>query len=338
MIINLKPIQSIVILSMLILASCVPARQFDEVKAKQKKCEEENADLKKQNDGFQTQMNEINVELTDLRKRKNALEGDTTIIGKSLRQMTKNYDKLNETYELLLQKNRELMAGNAAETTKLSGVLQMTQEELQRKQDALKELEKDLAAKKKNLEDLTAELGKREERVKELEDVLKKKDEAVNDLKKKISAALTGFEGNGLTIHQKHGKVYVSMEERLLFASGSTVVDPKGVEALKKLAKALEQNSDIHVMIEGHTDNVPYNSGGGAIKDNWDLSVLRATSILKVILANSKVNPSRITAAGRGEFVPVDTGNTAEARKKNRRTEIILTPKLDEIFKVLESN
>lgn len=321
-----------------ILYSCVPARQFEESKAKQKKCEEENASLKAHNIDMATQLTEMTASVTDIKKRLSTLETDTMVIGKSLRIMTRNYDKLNDTYELLLQKNKELLVGNAAETKKLSGDLQMTQEELLRKQDALKAMERDLEARKKELDELTAELQKREQRVNELEEILKKKDEAVNELKKKVQAALVGFENNGLTIQQKNGKVYVSLDEKLLFASGSTVVDPKGAEALKKLGKVLEQNQDINILIEGHTDNVPYNSGGGAIKDNWDLSALRATSVLKTITSNSKIDPSRLTAAGRGEFVPVDPANTAEARKKNRRTDIILTPKLDELLKVLESN
>lgn len=320
------------------LLSCVPARQFEESKAAQKKCQEENASLKSQNLDLTTQLNELGAGNTDIRKRVKMLESDTTVLGRSLRQMTTNYDKLNDTYELLLQKNKELLSGNAAETKKLSGDLQMTQEELQKKQDALKASERDLEARKRELEELNTELKKREQRVNELEEILRKKDEAVAELKKKVQAALVGFENNGLTIQQKNGKVYVSLEEKLLFASGSTVVDPKGAEALKKLAKVLEQNKDISVLIEGHTDNVPYNGAGGSIKDNWDLSVLRATSVLKTILTGAKVDPVRLTAAGRGEFLPVDPANTAEARKKNRRTDIILTPKLDELLKVLESH
>ena len=263
----------------------------------------------------------------------------------SMNMLTKNYDKLNETNELLLNKNRDLLSGNVAENKKLVGDLQMTQEELQRKQDALKLLEGELNSKKKNLDELTAdltasrsELQKREAKVNELQTILARKDSIVGALKKKVSDALLGFENNGLTIQQKNGKVYVSLEERLLFASGSTAVDPKGADAIKKLAKVLEQNADINVLIEGHTDNVPYNSAGGAIKDNWDLSVLRATSIVKIITSNSKVDPTRLAASGRGEFFPIDVANTADARKKNRRTEIILTPKLDEILKVLETN
>jgi chemotaxis protein MotB len=147
---------------------------------------------------------------------------------------------------------------------------------------------------------------------------------------------LLGFQDNGLTVSTKNGKVYVSLEERLLFESGSTVVDAKGVDALKKLAKVLEREEDINVLIEGHTDNVPIKSA--SIKDNWDLSVLRATSIVRIITSNSKVDPRNLTAAGRGEYFPIDKANTPEARRKNRRTEIIITPNLDELFKIIGSN
>lgn len=327
----------IVAIAVLTLGSCVPARQFEETKAKQKKCEEESASLRTQNQEFSVKLNEMNTQLAEIQRRRNSLEQDTASIGKSMRAITRNYDKLNDTYELLLQKNRELLAGNAEETKKLSGNLQMTQEELQKKQDELKQLEAQLNQKKTDLDNANTELKKREARVVELETILKNKDQAVNDLRKKVADALLGFVNNGLTVEQKNGKVYVSLEERLLFASGSTIVDPKGVEALRKLAKVLEQSPDINVLVEGHTDNVPYSSASGAIKDNWDLSVLRATSIVKILLQNSKMDATRLTAAGRGEYLPIDKANTAEARKRNRRTEIILTPKLDELLKVLET-
>jgi chemotaxis protein MotB len=258
--------------------------------------------------------------------------------------MTKNYDKLNETYDLLLSKNKELLAGNVEENKKLIGSLQSTQEQLQRKEDELKKLADELEARKKNLDALKVdldfskqELQKREARLAELENILKQKDQAVLDLKRKVQDALLGFENKGLTITQKNGKIYVSLDESLLFASGSTKVEEKGVEALKKLAKVLEQNNDINVLVEGHTDDVPM-AGKGDIKDNWDLSVMRATSIVKIITSNSKIDPTRLTAAGRGEYFPIDNAKTPEARKKNRRTEIILTPKLDELLKVLETN
>jgi chemotaxis protein MotB len=231
----------------------------------------------------------------------------------------------------------KLLSGSEKDNSKLSGDLQMTQEQLLKKQDELKALEAKLLLQKLDLEALSAELKKREARVNELEEILKKKDQAANDLKKKLSDALLGFENKGLTITQKNGKVYVSMDESLLFASGKTNVEARGVEALKNVAKVLENNVDINVLVEGHTDDVPM-KGAGEIKDNWDLSVIRATSVTKIMLSSAKIDSQRITAAGRGEFFPLDNAKTPEARKKNRRTEIILTPKLDELLKVLGNN
>jgi chemotaxis protein MotB len=332
-----KFIIAIGIATITIMNACVPARQFEEVKKKQESCESELSQLKLSHKDLESKFNEVSASYAELKKRHEILTNDTATIGKSLRQMTTNYDKLNETYELLLSKNKELLAGNAAETKKLAGQLQLTQEELQRKEDALKALEKELNAKSKTLDELSVELQKREAKVKELEEILSKKDAAVQELKRKVSDALLGFENNGLTVNIKNGKVYVSLEESLLFASGKWTVSSKGVEVLKKLGKVLEQNEDINIMVEGHTDDVPM-KGAGDVKDNWDLSVMRATSVTKIILENSKVNPRRITAAGHGEFMPVDNAKTTEARAKNRRTEIILTPKLDELFQILENN
>jgi chemotaxis protein MotB len=236
-----------------------------------------------------------------------------------------------------MDRMNKIMAGHDSDNSKLSGDLQNTREQLLRKQDTLRALETRLNAQRVELDNLNAELKKREARVSELEELLKNKDKAAADLKKKLSDALFNFENKGLTITQKNGKVYVSMDESLLFASGKTGVEPRGVEALKNLAKVLEQNPDINVMVEGHTDDVPM-KGSGEIKDNWDLSVMRATSVTKIILGSAKIDARRVTACGRGEFVPLDNAKTPEARKKNRRTEIILTPKLDELLKVLDTN
>ena len=328
---------SIVLLLTGAMFSCVPQRKLEEEQAKRENCEKELAALKTSSQDCGTKLTEVETKLKDEEKIVSGLEKDTSIVGTGYRNLTSKYDKLNQINEQLLDKYNRLLEGNLADTKKISGELQLTQEQLLKKQDELKQLAEQLNAQKKNLDELTIELQKREARVAELEGILKKKDDAVNDLKKKLSDALFGFEGKGLTITQKNGKVYVSMEESLLFASGSTTVETKGVEALKKVAKVLEQNVDINILIEGHTDDVPM-VGKGDIKDNWDLSVMRATSIVKIITKNSTVDPRRLTAAGRGEYFPVDPAKSTDARKKNRRTEIILTPKLDELFKVLETN
>ncbi|MGZ4033894.1 MAG: OmpA family protein [Bacteroidia bacterium] len=319
------------------LFSCVPQRKLEEEQAKRTAAEAELATLKTSSMECDTKLTEANKLIADNNKIITGLEKDSSISGTSYRSLTAKYDKLNQINEQLLDKYNRLLEGNMADTKKISNELQMTQDQLLKKQDELKLLSDQLDAQKKNLDALNDELKKREARVAELEGILKSKDDATNELKKKLSDALLGFEGKGLTITQKNGKVYVSMDESLLFASGSTSVETKGVDALIKVAKVLEQNPDINVMIEGHTDDVPM-VGKGDIKDNWDLSVMRATSIVKIITKNSSVDPKRLTASGRGEYFPIDPAKTADVRKKNRRTEIILTPKLDELLKVLESN
>jgi chemotaxis protein MotB len=318
-----------------VLASCVPARLLDESKAKLSNCNTELSALKSSTQSSQSQIAELKEQTTNDKRSLDGLRRDTTIMGSNLRSMTSKYDKLNVLNEQLMDRLNRLIAGNEKDNAKLSGDLQMTTEQLLRKQDELKALEAKLNAQRTSLDTLSSKLVKREARVKELEDLIKKKEESTAELRKKLSDALVGFENKGLTITQKNGRVYVSMDESLLFASGKTNVEPKGIEALKHVAKVLEQNSDISVMVEGHTDDVPM-KGAGEIKDNWDLSVMRATSVTKIMLNNAKIAPDRIVSAGRGEFVPLDRSKTPEARKKNRRTEIILTPRLDELMKALE--
>ena len=186
------------------------------------------------------------------------------------------------------------------------------------------------------VETIRQELEKTSARVKSLENELNRKDSAVRALKDEIAKALSGFDKLDIKVENRNGKVYVSMAEKLLFKSGSTSVDPKGQEALVKLANALNKKSDVTVVVEGHTDNKPMNSE--KIKDNWDLSVLRATSIVRILTDDGKMNQNRITASGRGETTPVSDNSTAEGRAKNRRTEIILSPKLDKILDILNTN
>lgn len=310
--------------------SCVPQRKLEEEKAKRTTCDAELAELKTKCQGVDTELNELSQQLSENKKAVTVLRKDTALLGGMYRNIVSKYDKLNEVNEQLLDKFNRLLAGNIADTKKLNGELELTQEELLKKADEQKVLASKLAM-------LEAELKLREARVSELEEILKNKNESVLALKQKMEDALYAFEGKGLTITKRNGKVYVSMDESLLFASGSTVVEKKGVAALKKLAIVLEQNEDINILIEGHTDDVPM-VGRGEIKDNWDLSVMRATAIVKNIVKNSNVSPARLTAAGRGEYMPIDPAKTKKARSRNRRTEIILTPKLNELFKVLESN
>jgi chemotaxis protein MotB len=326
------------------LFSCVPARQLDEMKKKEAACRAEADEVRAENQKLSTKVTELQATFDNLTKRLAGLELDSNVRGTSLRTMTTNYDQLNKTYLELLKNYKDILAGNTSETQKILVQLKTTQDSLLNKEDALKKLAADLDTKKatldklgKQLEASKADLDAKDAKLNELQSVLNKKDSTVKALKAKVMDALTGYEGKGLTITQKNGKIYVSLDESLLFASGSFTVDPKGVEAIKKLAKVLETNTDINVLIEGHTDNVPY-TGTGVIKDNWDLSVLRATAIVKIITNNSNVDPKRLTAAGRSEYDPVESNETKEGKAKNRRTEIILTPKLDELFQIIETN
>ncbi len=320
----------------LAVVSCVPSRMHNELKAKKAACDKENEELKAANLQLTTKLSELQSMVDDLKSRVAALEADTAVSGAGWREAKENYDRINAQYQALLKDGPNALS-NAEATKKLIRDLQKTQEELQRKEDELNKKAKVLAEKEASLQSVSGELDTKNRRLAELERILAAKDSAANALRNAVANAMLGYKDKGLSVEMKNGKVYVMMEERLLFATGSIVVDPKGVEALHDLGAVLEKNPDISILIEGHTDNVPM-KGAGEIKDNWDLSVMRATSVVKILLTQSKVSPLRLTAAGRGEFVPVDKVNTAEARKKNRRIEIILTPRLDEILKLLETH
>ena len=315
--------------------ACVSPKIVEEMKTEQTELKSHNKSLKQENLQLNTQNTELNDQVKRLNQLVDQLVRDTTDRSNILIQLQNAHQELNSAYDLLLNKNSQMMANKAKETKKLLGELQVIQEDLQKKEDELIELEENLNTKQKQLLKTQKELQARERKVVELEDVISRKDSLVNALKKRISIALLGFEGDGLTITQKNGKVYISLDEHLLFASGSWKVDERGKEALYKLSKALENQTDINVMIEGHTDSIPF-GGRGQVKDNWDLSVVRATAIVRILTESSNISAARLTAAGRGEFNPISTNSTKEGRSANRRIEIILSPKLDDLYEMLE--
>lgn len=296
-------------------ASCVSTKVHNELQDRYDKLSEEAQGLRSANADYEVQVKEQQDALNKMKGQINKLIKDTTSLGEDIRTWKNKYDKLNKQYEYVLANNSSLMAASAKENKALLAKLELMQSALQAKEDSL----------------IT-----REKRVQELEGMIARKDSAMNYLRTKVAAALTGFEGKGLTIYQKNGKVYVSMENSLLFASGSYTVAKRGQEALTNIAGVLAENTDINILVEGHTDNDPYN-GSGTIKDNWDLSVMRATSVVKILTQAAKLSQDRITAAGRGEFSPLAPNDTAENKAKNRRTEIILTPDLSEIAELLET-
>jgi chemotaxis protein MotB len=303
--------------------SCVSQKKYKELDSRRKQCEEEVANLKRDNLELKTENTEKASRLEVMGRDVNRLKNDTTDMGIRLRNALADLRSLNNSYEELVENSTRMQSGSKEEIQRILSELQLAQEKVIRKQDSLRVLESELAEKQRKLM--------------ELQDILARKDAAVAALKQKVSDALLGFQGKGLSIEVKNGKVYVSLEESLLFRSGSWTVNDRGAAALKELANVLETNNDINVLIEGHTDNVPYSSSG-QVKDNWDLSVMRATAIVKIITRSSKVNPARLTAAGRSEYLPVSANTNPDGRAKNRRTEIILTPKLDELFQILEAN
>lgn len=338
-------------LSIVLLSSCVAERRFQDEVSARAKAEEERARLKSENIDLKATNADLDDRLKNYDRQLEHLRKDTTVMSKSLNRLTTNYDKLNDTYERLLDQMGKLREGNVEDTKKLTRELQNARDDIQAREDELRELELALARKEgnvdkmtKDLEDAKAELDDkslqlmaRSKRINDLEDVLARKDSAVVALKNNIANALLGFADQGLTVEQKNGKVYVSLEEQLLFKSGSWVVDAKGKDALMKLGKVLQTQPEVGILVEGHTDDVPY-GGNGHVTDNWDLSVKRATSIVKIITENNGINPQQLTAAGRSEYSPLDSADTKEARAKNRRTEIIITPKLNELFDILEQN
>ncbi|MGA1434857.1 MAG: OmpA family protein, partial [Candidatus Kapaibacteriota bacterium] len=184
------------------------------------------------------------------------------------------------------------------------------------------------------LEKAEEDLFTRETKLRDLQALMKQRDSSMNALRESVEKSLLGFKDSGLEIEVKNGKVYVKMSNQLLFKSGSTSIDKRGREALQQLATVLAQQTEISIMIEGHTDNVPINSSRFA--DNWDLSVLRSTEVARILTIENGIDPKRIIASGRSEFMPISELNDPESRAKNRRTEIILSPKLDELLNLVK--
>lgn len=320
----------------LLSVSCVPGKKFKTLEDTSRQYLNERDTLKSRN---------IDLTMTnkELEAKTASLEKETASLRQQLLSVTDERDRNKEDYNKLLAKvndlqnaQEDLVKGNVSETRKLLSELQTAQENLQKKEDLLRQLEQTLDTKKASLDEMSFELDKRNARMTELEQILEAQKKIVQDLKNKVSEALLGFENKGLTVSMKNGKVYVSLDEKLLFKTASWDIDANGRNALRKLASVLEKNPDIQITIEGHTDNVPYAPTGGQLKDNWDLSVKRATTVVRVLLEGSRIDPKRLTAAGHSQYLPVDEKNTADARQKNRRTEIVLTPDLTELYRIID--
>lgn len=315
-------IKTILFLGIISIAtSCVSSKKYNELESR-------NADLQRENRRMSDDLEKNRQFSDDLKEKYAVLTKDYETITTERNQLMeklnaarKNYESLEKSYDALEKNSSAAIAENSRQNRELLAQLD--------------EKEADLIAEKNRLEKLEKDLALRSQRIDELEAVIAAKDAKMNALKDAVSNALTNFEGKGLTVEQRNGKVYVSMENKLLFDSGSWAVNSEGRRAVQQLGEVLAKNPDIAVLIEGHTDNVPY-SGRGELQDNWDLSTKRATAIVHILRENSNIDPQNLTAAGRGEFMPVATNDTEAGRAKNRRIEVILTPKLDEITKLLK--
>ena len=303
-----------------ILTSCVSKQVYEELEGKYNSLRNNNSSLFDENQVLINKKKQLTTEKLLLEE-----EVDRLVIEKGM--LNDEIDRLESKKEKLQQEYAELS--------------QMSSEQLSEKERTNRELlvqlqdkESKLADESARLSKLQSELKQRSERVSQLENLIASKEAAMRDLKDAVSAALMGFEGRGLTVERKNGKVYVSMENKLLFDSGSWAVGSEGQRAVSNLAGVLRKNPDINVLIEGHTDNVPFTTKGDLL-DNWDLSTKRATAIVRLLVQN-KVDPKQITAAGRSEYVPVDSNATATGKAKNRRIEIILAPNLDSINALLD--
>jgi chemotaxis protein MotB len=316
--------------------SCVPGKKYSSLQETSKQFMNERDAFKTDNISLEMTNKELEAKLALLEKEIGTVTQDIATAQSERDKALEDYNKVSVKYNELQNAQEDLIRGNVKETQKLLAELQAAQENLQKKEDLLRQLGQNLDTKKASLDELTFELEKRKARMAELEKILDAQKKIVQDLKNKVSEALLGFENKGLTVTNKNGKVYISLDEKLLFKSASWDIDANGKNALKKLAGVLEKNPDIQITIEGHTDNVPYNPGSGQLKDNWDLSVKRATTVVRVLLDGSNIRADRLTASGRSEYLPVDNRNTQDARQKNRRTEIILTPDLTELYKLID--
>ena len=317
----MKKVSILLIASLsLVTTSCIVSKKkFEDILAQKVRTDGDLADKKVELEKANASIDSLSTSVQKLVKDTLDLSEQLTATTARLGGVNKDYDQLNNYYKNLLNSSGKL------------------NRDMSQQKEQLLAIQTNLEKSRKENDSLSTGLVERERKVKELENILSEKDKAVQGLKSRISNALLNFKENDLTVKIKNGKVYVSLAEQLLFKSGSIVVDGKGVTALQQLGKAIKDQKDLAITVEGHTDNVPMPAKGEYMQDNWDLSVLRATAITK-ILTKAGVSSKQITSSGKGEFSPLMSNTSAENKQKNRRTEIIITPNLDELFKILESN
>ena len=285
----------------LCVTNCVSTKVFNDLESRYSKVKIEKNKLQNSEDSLQQSLDKLDLKLSDTQAYLE-ISRDSTKLGLKINEL------LNEELDLVKKNSTLKIQENIAKNNALI------------KKIAIKE----------------TELLSRTERIDRLEKIISSQKKILSDLKNRISEALLNYRGKGLSIKQRNGKVYISMENKLLFKSGKWNIEFPGKQALMRLSKVLEENPDISILIEGHTDNIPFTSKG-AMESNWDLSTKRATAVVKILLENNNILPQNLTAAGKSEFVPIASNTTIEGRAANRRIEIILSPSLDKIIELINS-
>lgn len=285
----------------LCVTNCVSTKVFNDLESRYSKVKIEKNKLQNSEDSLQQSLDKLDLKLSDTQAYLE-ISRDSTKLGLKINEL------LNEELDLVKKNSTLKIQENIAKNNALI------------KKIAIKE----------------TELLSRAERIDRLEKIISSQKKILSDLKNRISEALLNYRGKGLSIKQRNGKVYISMENKLLFKSGKWNIELQGKQALIRLSKVLEENPDISILIEGHTDNIPFTSKG-AMESNWDLSTKRATAVVKILLENNNILPQNLTAAGKSEFVPIASNTTIEGRAANRRIEIILSPSLDKIIELINS-
>ncbi len=307
---------------MSVLTSCVSKKVYTELEDKHTALKKEARQLSDTNDELTAANNLYELDNATLQKSLADCTAERDKLKSQLKSSENNLSTLQSSYAALEKNSDDVLQSNMSKNRELLAELEAKGKKLTAEQDRLNKLKSDLLASSNRLA--------------ELESIMAAKDAAMNKLRETLSKALNNFEGKGLSVHQKDGKVYVSMENKLLFQTGSWAVGTEGRKAVEEVAKVLAQNPDISVLIEGHTDNDKImGTLGSGIESNWDLSTKRATAIVNIITENKQINKQNLTAAGRSEFEPIASNANADGKAKNRRIEIILTPKLDAISKLL---
>jgi len=305
---------SLVLLIVALSTSCVSKKIYNDLENKYADLKKENRTILDENAELLQSKSQLGLEKETLNKELAKIKAEREKLLEDYAALNKKMDVLQDSYTALEKNSDESLKANMAKNRELLNLLEAKEKALALEQE---------------------KLNKNTKRLQELESLIAAKEASMRKLKETLSKALNGFEGKGLTVEQKNGKVYVSMENKLLFKSGSWAVGNEGKTAVVEVGKVLGDNPDIAVLIEGHTDDDPF-GGSGPIADNWDLSTKRATAIVAILSENKAVNKQNLTAAGRGEFSPLASNTTAEGKAKNRRIEIILTPRLDEIAEMLK--